>query len=123
VLGREHVVESLRTSDYREANRLAILRAAEIQKQFDAALGAATPAEGSGSRRLDDLTIQQVEDIVYNWFRRETQRIDAASETSSADGFHEADEAEEFGDPQVEVRALRRSLTLLQTGEASGGRT
>lgn len=118
VLGREHVVESLRTSDYREANRLAILKAAEIQKQFDAALGAATPAEGSGSRRLDDLTIQQVEDIVYNWFRRETQRIDAVSETTSPDGFHEAEEAEELDDPQEEARELRRSLTLLQTGEA-----
>jgi len=116
VLGREHVAKSLRTADYREANRRAILQAAEIQEQFDVFLGKSAPPATNEVRSLDNLTTRQIEEIVFSWFRRETNRIDAASEQSSMDGFDEVEEAEAADDPQVEARELNQSLARLERG-------
>jgi Domain of unknown function (DUF6538) len=73
VLQREHIVESLRTSDYRQARAKARQRAAEIDREFQTAGG--TTATNSSLPRIEELTPDQIEEMVHRWSRLQLQRV------------------------------------------------
>lgn len=70
---REHIVESLRTSDYREARAKAIQRAAEIDREFQSALSVAAPT--TSLPRIEAMSPGEIEKMVDRSFRRDLQRV------------------------------------------------
>lgn len=111
VLKREHIVESLHTSDYREASRLALLKAADVQRQFDEVAGRKVASPASQVRTLDDLSFVETEEMADRWFREQMQSL----LLSLLPNGMETEAASEDAD-EVEVEATIESLreTILQ---------
>lgn len=65
-VGREFLIASLNTSDFKEASRIANRILADHQKLLDEAGGRLYPPENS--RKLDDLSADEIEKIVVDWF-------------------------------------------------------
>lgn len=65
-VGREFLIVSLNTSDRKEASRIANRVLADHQKLLDEAAGRLYPPENS--RKLDDLSADEIEKIVVDWF-------------------------------------------------------
>lgn len=65
-IGKEFLITSLKTSDFKEASRLAAFINADHQRQLDEASGRVYPPESR--RKLDDLSADEIEGIVTNWF-------------------------------------------------------
>ena len=77
--GKDQIVKSLFTSDYRQATGLALKAAAEIERQFDEMRGKIVSAFSNSEpqhRLLDQLTTREIEHIVFSWFRGEVKRLD-----------------------------------------------
>lgn len=66
VVGKEHLIASLKTTDLKEAARLAIYVNRDHQKLLDDAEGRRLPAERV--RKLDDLPTGEIEQMVHTWF-------------------------------------------------------
>lgn len=65
-VGREFLITSLNTSDFKEASRLANRVLADHQKLLDEAGGQLYPPESS--RKFDDLSADEIEKMVVEWF-------------------------------------------------------
>lgn len=126
--GQEQIVKSLFTSDYREATGLAIKAAAEIQHKFDAMRGRITAAfivQDAPKRTLDDLPLRETENIVFTWFRRETQLL---QNSGSARNIYEEEpqyqaEVVDFADEKRESEGYAHQLNgmIIRLMRSSGG--
>lgn len=116
IIGRTHIVRSLGTSDYREAGKLAIKEAARIEHEFDQAEGRTVTGDGPFTRSLDDLSVREIDDVVFNWFRREAGQVEITYAVPEGE-VHTSDTTMPDianPDPGGEVQELNKSLARLQ---------
>ncbi|WP_162238141.1 site-specific integrase [Rhizobium sp. Leaf306] len=109
-VGREFLITSLKTSDFKEASRKANHAIADHQKLLDEAGGRLHPQENS--RNFDDLTAHELEKIVTDWFS--TNYRAAALAFSGGDLYvPEPDEVELPGDLEHRRLELNRNVLIL----------
>ncbi|UIY28331.1 hypothetical protein LZK73_15295 [Neorhizobium galegae] len=109
-VGKEFLITSLKTSDFKEASRLATFVNADHQRLLDEASGRIYPPENS--RKLDDLSADEIEKIVTDWFSN--RYVARANYFAGGDLYEpELEEIEDRG--EVEERRLRavKELQLL----------
>jgi hypothetical protein len=92
-IGKEFLMTALRTSDFKEASRLATFVNTDHQKRLDEAAGRLHPQENS--RKFNDLTAHALEKIVTDWFSLTYRRSEGAFwEAASPSGISGQKEAE-----------------------------
>jgi integrase len=109
-IGKEFLITSLKTSDFKDASRMATFVNADHQKLLDAASGRLYPP--GNSRKLDDLSADEIEKIVTNWFSN--AYVARANYFAGGDLYEpEPEEVEDKG--ELEERRLKavKELQLL----------
>nr|KZA96498.1 hypothetical protein A4A59_05230 [Rhizobium leguminosarum] len=100
----------MKTSDFKEASRLATFVNADHQKRLDEAAGRLLP--GENSRKFDDLTAHELEKIVTDWFSF-SYRAAAISLASEDLYMPEPDEMDRPDDLHQRRQELNRHVHLL----------
>lgn len=102
-VGKEFLITSLKTSDFKEASRLATLVNADHQKLLDEIVGRSHPAENS--TKFDDLSADAIENLVTSWF---SNRYVAQANYFAGGDHYELDAEETEDEQELKERRSRR---------------
>ncbi|MHC2478743.1 integrase [Rhizobium leguminosarum] len=116
MIGKEFLIASLKTANFKEASRLATFVNADHQKRLDEAGGSIHP--GENSRMFDNLTAHEVEKIVTDWF---SHKYRAAALSLGSDDLYapEPEDADTPADIEARRRDLSRKLHILSVPTSS----
>lgn len=109
-MGKEFLITSLKTSDFKEASRLATFVNADHQRLLDGVSGRLSPPENG--RKLDDLSGDEIEKIVTDWF---SNSYVARANYFAGGDLHEPEAEEAEDKEELEERRLKvvKELQLL----------
>ncbi|WP_080635973.1 DUF6538 domain-containing protein [Rhizobium leguminosarum] len=109
-IGKEFLITCLKTSNFKEASRLATFVNADHQKRLDEAAGRLHPQENS--RKFDELSAHELEKIVTDWF---SNKYRAAALALGGEDLYvpEPKEEETFADLELRRRELNRKVIIL----------
>lgn len=108
-IGKEFLIRSLNTSDFKEASRLASFVNAEHQRLLDQASG--RRVSSSDVRNLDNLSGDEIEKIVTNWF---SSSYVAQANYVGGDELYELDEYELAEEAAEQHEGRIRSVKNIQ---------
>lgn len=107
ILGKEFLITSLKTSDFKEASRLAAYVNRDHQKLLDDAAGRLLPTEHN--RKLDDIPTGEIEELVHTWFANSNRAAAIAFARESVTSY----DFREQSDLRLRQRELTQAHSLL----------